>query len=73
LTGGDGAPSDQGHQLAREGIASNRACYCPELGRLEECKKWFKMAMNIDEKTVRLESIDDPDLQGLWDSMNGTS
>jgi tetratricopeptide (TPR) repeat protein len=53
-------------------IPYNLACYLAQLGRLEECQKWFKMAMNIDENTVKRAAIDDPDLQPLWDSMGGT-
>jgi len=54
-------------------IPYNLACYCAQTGRLEECKMWFKMAMNIDEKTVKLAAVVDPDLQPLWDSMGGTT
>jgi len=53
-------------------IPYNLACYCAQLGRLEECQSWFKRAMAIDEHTVRREAIDDPDLKPLWDSMSGT-
>jgi tetratricopeptide (TPR) repeat protein len=53
-------------------IPYNLACYCAQLGRLEECQKWFKTAMGIDEHTVKREAIDDPDLKPLWDSMSGT-
>ena len=52
-------------------IPYNLACYCAQTGRLEECKKWFNMAMNIDENTVKRAAIDDPDLKPLWDSMSG--
>lgn len=50
----------------------NLACYCAQLGRLGECKEWFRKAMAIDEKTVQQAAIDDPDLKPLWDSMSGT-
>lgn len=53
-------------------IPYNLACYCAQTGRLEECKRWFEMAMNIDEKTVKRAAVDDPDLKPLWDSMGGT-
>ena len=53
-------------------IPYNLACYCAQLGWLEECEKWFKQAMAIDEHTVKREAIDDPDLKPLWDSMSGT-
>ena len=50
----------------------NLACYCVQLGRLDECQVWFKMAMAIDEQTVKRAAIDDPDLKPLWDSMSTT-
>ncbi len=53
-------------------IPYNLACYCAQTGRLEACKAWLEMAMNIDEKTVRRVANDDPDLKPLWDSMSGT-
>ena len=53
-------------------IPYNLACYCAQLGRLEECQTWFKKAMAIDEHSVKREAIDDPDLKPLWDSMSGT-
>jgi tetratricopeptide (TPR) repeat protein len=53
-------------------IPYNLACYCAQLGRLEECKEWFKKAIVMDEKTVQRMALDDPDLKPLWDSMSGT-
>lgn len=53
-------------------IPYNLACYCAQLGRLDECQDWFKKAMAIDEETVKQQAIDDPDLKPLWDSMGGT-
>ena len=52
-------------------IPYNLACYCAQLGRLDECKEWFKRAMEIDEHTVKQKAIDDPDLKPFWDSMGG--
>jgi tetratricopeptide (TPR) repeat protein len=54
-------------------IPYNLACYCAQLGRLDECKAWFKKAMAVDEQTVKRAAIGDPDLKPLWDSMGGTS
>lgn len=54
-------------------IPYNLACYCAQLGRLDECERWFKKAMDIDEEAVKREAIDDPDLKPLWDSMAGTN
>ena len=53
-------------------IPYNLACYCAQLGRLDECQDWFKKAMAIDEHTVKRVAVDDPDLKPLWDSMGGT-
>ncbi len=53
-------------------IPYNLACYCAQLGRLEECEHWFKRAMAIDEQVVKRKAIDDPDLKPLRDSMSGT-
>jgi tetratricopeptide (TPR) repeat protein len=53
-------------------IPYNLACYCAQLGRLDECQVWFKKAMAIDEHNVKRKAIDDPDLKPLWDSMSGT-
>ena len=54
-------------------IPYNLACYCAQLGRLDECLEWFKKAMSIDEHAVKRAAVDDPDLKPLWDSMSGTS
>jgi tetratricopeptide (TPR) repeat protein len=53
-------------------IPYNLACYCAQLGRLDQCEEWFRKAMAIDERTVKRQAIDDPDLKPLWDSMSGT-
>ncbi len=53
-------------------IPYNLACYCAQLGGLEECESWFKKAMAIDEHTVKRAAIDDPDLKPFWDSLSGT-
>jgi tetratricopeptide (TPR) repeat protein len=53
-------------------IPYNLACYCAQLGRLDECKEWFKKAVVIDERSVQRMALDDPDLKPLWDSMSGT-
>src|SRR5262245_58936595 len=33
-------------------IPYNLACYCAQLGRLDECEQWFRRAMLIDHRTV---------------------
>ena len=53
-------------------IPYNLACYCAQLGRLEECKEWFTKAMAIDKETIQPLAIKDTDLKPLWDSMSGT-
>lgn len=44
-------------------IPYNLACYCAQLGRLDECRKWLKKAVTIDEHTVKRAAIDDPDFK----------
>src|SRR5580765_4816047 len=34
-------------------IPYNLACYCAQLGKLEECRAWLDNAMAIDEETVK--------------------
>jgi tetratricopeptide (TPR) repeat protein len=53
-------------------IPYNLACYCAQMGRLDECQAWFKKAMAVDEHAVKRVALDDPDLKPLWDSMSGT-
>jgi tetratricopeptide (TPR) repeat protein len=52
-------------------IPYNLACYCAQIGRLDECEGWFKKAMAMDEDSVKRAALDDPDLKPLWDSMGG--
>lgn len=54
-------------------IPYNLACYCAQLGEIEEAQKWFKAAMALDEHTVRRMGIDDPDLEPLWQGMRDTT
>ena len=53
-------------------IAYNLACYCAQLGRLEQSREWFKKALAIDEKSASAGAIFDPDLKPLLDSMSGS-
>ncbi|HEX3718158.1 MAG TPA: tetratricopeptide repeat protein [Verrucomicrobiae bacterium] len=53
-------------------IPYNLACYCAQLGRLDECHAWFSKATALDEKTVKRTAIDDPDLKPYWDSTAST-
>ena len=47
-------------------IPYNLACYCAQLGEIEEAEEWFNAAMALDADTVRRRGIDDPDLEPLW-------
>ena len=47
-------------------IPYNLACYCAQLGRLDESRAWLKKAMTIDERTVKQAAVDDPDLKPVW-------
>ena len=53
-------------------IPYNLACYCAQLGEIEEAQEWFKAAMALDPSTVRRMGIDDPDLEPLWQPRNET-
>ena len=52
-------------------IPYNLACYCAQLGRLDESKAWFIKAIVIDANASKSAGIEDPDLKPLWDSMGG--
>ena len=46
----------------------NLACYECQLGNLEMAKGHLKLAFKI-KKGLRLEALDEPDLEPLWDSL----
>jgi tetratricopeptide (TPR) repeat protein len=48
-------------------IPYNLACYCAQLGRLEECNEWFQRAIAIDAQSVKQSALDDPDLKPFRD------
>ncbi len=52
-------------------IPYNLACYCAQLGRVDESKDWFQKAMTIDNKAPAKAAVGDADLKPLWDSMAG--
>jgi tetratricopeptide (TPR) repeat protein len=52
-------------------VPYNLACYCAQLGRLEEAEKWFLRAMAIDAENVKHAAQDDPDLIPLKESGRG--
>jgi tetratricopeptide (TPR) repeat protein len=53
-------------------IPYNLACYCAQIGKLEECRAWLNKAMAIDEETVKRAAAEDPDLKPLWNSLHGS-
>jgi tetratricopeptide (TPR) repeat protein len=52
-------------------IPYNLACYCAQIGKLEECRAWLNKAMAIDEETVKRVAAEDPDLKPFWDNEEG--
>ncbi len=52
-----------------QAVPYNLACYCAQLGRLEESQAWFKQTMALDKQTIKRAALDDPDPKPLWDSM----
>ena len=47
-------------------IPYNLACYTCQLGRMDEARGWFHRALATgDEKEIKLQAIDDPDLAPL--------
>lgn len=52
-------------------IPYNLACYCAQLGRLDESQEWLTKARVIDERTVKLAAVDDSDLKPLRDGLSG--
>ncbi len=52
-------------------IPYNLACYCAQLGQIQEAQEWFKAAMAIDAKTVKRVGITDPDLDPMWQGLSG--
>jgi tetratricopeptide (TPR) repeat protein len=47
-------------------IKYNLACYCCQLGEIENAKNYLKKVFEIDS-TWRLQALDDEDLRPLWD------
>jgi hypothetical protein len=53
-------------------ISYNLACYTCQLGRLDEARQWFHRALTLgDEKAIKLEALDDPDLAPLLGTQTG--
>ena len=51
-------------------VPYNLACYCAQLGRLDDSEAWFEKAASIGHHAVRRVGIADPDLKPLWDHLN---
>jgi len=48
-------------------IPYNLACYCAQLGQLDEATKLLQTAYALgDEKQIKLMALDDEDLEPLW-------
>jgi tetratricopeptide (TPR) repeat protein len=47
-------------------INYNLACYCCQLGEIENAKNYLQKAFEIDS-TWRLQALDDEDLRPVWD------
>ena len=48
-------------------IPYNLACYCSQLGKLEDAWNWLEKAFDLgDSKHVKLMALDDKDLEPLW-------
>ncbi|HEU6448374.1 MAG TPA: hypothetical protein VFV23_08060 [Verrucomicrobiae bacterium] len=48
----------------------NLACYCSQLGQLDETEQWLAKALAIDDKTVQKMAREDDDLKSFRDSHN---
>lgn len=48
-------------------IPYNLACYCAQLGLLDDARQWLRKATAIDSEAVKRSAADDPDLQPLRD------
>lgn len=50
-------------------ISYDLACYCAQLGRLEDCKIWLRKAVAADKEAATRAAIADPSLKPLWIAM----
>ena len=48
----------------------NLACYDCQLGQLDDAKLWLQRAFELKPQ-FRLKSLEDDDLEPLWDSLAG--
>ena len=48
-------------------IRYNLACYCSQLGALDDAMNWLQKAIDLAEKKeIKAMALDDPDLKPLW-------
>ena len=51
-------------------IRYNLACYCAQLGTLDEARRWLQQAMELsDHREIKAMALDDPDLKPLWEKI----
>jgi predicted Zn-dependent protease len=50
----------------------NLACYCSQLGEMEEAEQWLKKAAAINNDAVKKMALEDEDLKPLWKNRGGT-
>ncbi len=50
----------------------NLACYCSQLGEMEQAEQWLKKAAAIDNATVKKMALEDADLKPLWAGLGRT-
>jgi len=53
-------------------IRYNLACYCSQLGRMDEAMQWLQDAMTLgNQDEITAMALDDPDLKPLWRKIRG--
>ena len=52
-------------------IPYNLACYCAQLGRLEDGEAWIRKAWTINMNAVTASALADPDLKPIADRLRG--
>ena len=50
----------------------NLACYCSQLGEIEQAEQWLKKAATIDNAAVKKMALQDSDLKPLWERLGRT-
>ena len=50
----------------------NLACYCSQLGELDQAEQWLKKAAANDNAAVKKMALEDSDLKPLWASLGRT-